>query len=531
MKKYICAILMAVVCSSCGDFLKEYSQDLTRVKTFSDLDELVVGEAFLPVGYVENSTYSLVVHNLNYLPLHFMSDELEENLALSYDPEPSVVRCRKPMFPFFTWQQDTNLDFEGKNTLESQENGYWTMAYKRIASCNMILAEAKNLTAVSADDKVLSNKVQGETYFLRALYYYTLVNLYADPYAPSTAAQTPGVPLKTTEYIEDKEFKRNTVQQVYDQIVSDLTSAEACLKDIPQPTSINRVGINAVYVFRSRIALYMQDWDTAKKYAELSLEKNSKLRSVIDLNAGEAPLSDDSPENIFAMGGVSLGYEIFVHPGGTNDYGQPNSPVFKVSDHLYGLFSDDDARKDMYVSNVYGEGNMPYVTKIDYTDNSFNAKSHISDQFLLRSAEAYLNAAEACAQLGETQNAIKYLDALRATRMYKGANVADLSGNELIKFVRQERERELCFEGQRFYDMRRYAVDANCPEVETVKHSFTTYTYKKDNYYPTSTDVYEMKTNDGALTLNIPKSVRDFQKSIGSNERPVRTPVNTIVYN
>lgn len=528
MKKllYLLMSLTLVACNS--NFLKEYSQDLARVQNFSDLDELMVGEAFLPTGMAYNAGYYVSMYNLNYLPVHYMSDELEENLNPPTDPDAIALGYRKIMFPFFTWQQDVNLDYEKKNTLESQEVSYWNFSYTHIAACNMIIAESNELKKNDEADVALYNKINGEAHFLRALYYYTLVNLYARPYAPSTASSTPGVPIKTTEYVEDKEYERNSVAEVYEQIVSDLSDAETFLKSMHTPVSIHRVGINAVYLLRSRVALYMQDWENAKKYAELSLAENKSLMSMIDWPDTESPMNGDNPENIFTMGGATLGYTLYLHPGG-DYYGTPYSPTFKVSDKLYDMYGENDARKTAFFSTIYGVGNAPYVTKIDYSDNSLSTYSEVSDQFYFRSAEAYLNGAEACAHLGLDTQAILYVDELRKNRI-KNAETTHLLGNDLIKFIRQERTREFCFEGQRWYDMRRYAVDEQCPEVETVTHTFTTYVNKSYRYVPSTTSTYELKTDDGGMTLNIPKSVRDFQNSIGSNDRPLRDAVYTKIY-
>ena len=66
-------LLMASSCSS--DFLKEYSQDLSRVKTVTDLNELLMGDCTMPLGlfYYNYGGYS---ENENYALLHFLGDEL-----------------------------------------------------------------------------------------------------------------------------------------------------------------------------------------------------------------------------------------------------------------------------------------------------------------------------------------------------------------------------------------------------------------------------------------------------------------------
>ena len=62
------------------------------------------------------------------------------------------------------------------------------------------------------------------------LNYYYLVNFYAKPYAKATADTDLGVTIKTTEYIEDIYFTRNTVAEVYKQILEDLASAKRLLQ-------------------------------------------------------------------------------------------------------------------------------------------------------------------------------------------------------------------------------------------------------------------------------------------------------------
>lgn len=70
-----------------------------------------------------------------------------------------------------------------------------------------------------------------------------------------------------------------------------------------------------------------------------------------------------------------------------------------------------------------------------------------------------MNYAEASAELGEEDDARTYVNMIR-TR----AGLPDISttGNELIESVRHEREIELMFEDQRFFDIRRWMI---APEV------------------------------------------------------------------
>ena len=66
--------------------------------------------------------------------------------------------------------------------------------------------------AENEEQELEKNRIKGETHFLRALYYFTLVNLYGQPYS-ETNRTSPGVPLKTTSYVEDKEYTMNSVDE------------------------------------------------------------------------------------------------------------------------------------------------------------------------------------------------------------------------------------------------------------------------------------------------------------------------------
>lgn len=301
---------MASSCSS--DFLKEYSQDLSRVKTVTDLNELLMGDCTLPLGEarIQNSMYYL--NNPNYAVLHFMGDELQENISTSGKPD--MMSQASTYFPFFCWQRDAWVNFEGKGTLVSSEAKYWDLAYKKIGNCNMVIDAEKNVTCDNDDDRALLRHVMGETHYLRATYYFTLVNLYGKPYAPATASATPGVPIKTSANVEDKDYVRASVAEVYDQITADLDEAENDLKDVTAPQTVYHVGIEAVYVFRSRVELFMQNWQKAADYAKLALEQDSYLQNLVGWKTGY-PISSDNKEVVYSNGASCFGNIVFPYPG------------------------------------------------------------------------------------------------------------------------------------------------------------------------------------------------------------------------
>lgn len=514
--------------TSCSDFLEEYSQDMARVQTVTDLDELLTGDCLLPLGYVSTaySTYSL--SNQNFDIVHFMGDELQENLETYYPPYNSQYYT-PTYYPYFTWQQSCFLNEEGKNSNESSEASYWLMGYQKIGKCNMILEAANEVDPEDEDDEALLNQVIGECHFLRANYYFMLVNLYAKPYAPATAATTPGIPIKTSAEIEDIEFERNSVSEVYDLIISDLNEAEQRLANLAKPKNKYRAGILAVYIFRSRIAAFMQNWSEAADYARKALALDSSLQDLRNWNDGY-PISAESAEVVFSNGSSCFGNTIFLYPNRANRYGgeYTYAPTYTISDHLLSLYDRNDARIGAYITNKDDISNRCWsYKKINNSTTHFNTYNTASDVFCLRTAEAYLLLAEAEAQMGNDAEACRQLNLLRNKRIEDAEDIS-LSGASLITFIREERERELCLEGHRWFDLRRYQVDAQYPYSTTIEHTFTFIKLVEDVDVRDHTNYYRLEPNDEAYTLDIPKQVRDHQVSIGSNPRPYRQPFKVV---
>lgn len=293
--------------------------------------------------------------------------------------------------------------------------------------------------------------------------------------------------------------------------------AEELLLNVNEQLSIYHASIEAVYILRSRVALYMQDWQTAEEYAQKALDKNSNLQNLVGADGSSYPMSLSNPEVIYSNGASCLGNILQQSPREANLW-YNFAPIWTVSDDLYQLYDDGDARKVTYVTTEDDVvDHHPTYHKIDNSVESAGKYKEVSDVFSIRTAEAYLNMAEAKAQLGEDAEACSWLSKLRQKRMSQGAEVS-LTGAELIQYVRDERARELCFEGHRWFDLRRYMVDVKYPYAKEIVHSMSSF----QNYYRDKTDYYKLEKNDAAYVLDIPKNVKDFQPSIGSNPRPQR---------
>lgn len=505
-KKYIIGIL-AFFSFSCSGFLEEYSQDQAYVRSYTDLDELLIGSGYLKSDFSET--------NFGYCPyIHLMADETQENienLGIEY------TNPRDRYFGYYTWQQRVDLGYD--KTVQGEENGDWNLIYEHINVVNMIISEISGWSGQNDTEQADINRVRGEAYFLRGMYYFWLVNLYGKPYTPETAATDLGVPLKISEYIEDKKFARNSVQENYDQVIADLTEAEKNLKDAPVK-SVFRTNITATYLLQSRVYLYMRNWEKAREYAQKALDKNDHL---IDLNAfvsGTAFLTSASVETIFSTGNNWVYQEAHA--------ASPRMKGMGTSQELLKAYTSGDLRAEKFFNQEYSDYSS-YRPCIKY---GVYGNVSVSDNHLFRTAEAYLNLAEACTYLNDETAARRALNTLRKNRFALGSNNQEItsSGKELMEEIRNERYRELCFEGHRWYDLRRYSVCDRYPLTKVLRNSYTLYVEEDWQEVPVQTFVYELKPGDAAYTLPIPKEVVSFDQ-LPDNPRPVRPVAETINYN
>lgn len=154
---------------------------------------------------------------------------------------------------------------------------FWTALYRGIARANILLANVDNNTALSAD---IRGKVKGEALFLRSYFYFLLVENWGGVpliLAPVPATQT--------------NIPRSTAKAVYEQILKDMTEAEALVTDIKTIGFGGRVNKSAVRGILARVCLSMagQPVNDVSKYAEA----RDWAKKVIDDNTANHALNTD----------------------------------------------------------------------------------------------------------------------------------------------------------------------------------------------------------------------------------------------
>lgn len=99
MRNILCTIIIASFLTACSNFLSDYSQDLSKVETAADLNELLLGDAYLPVGYYEQYNSSVAQPYNTFI--HMMSDEIQQNRSTN-ENEHSAMLSSEDMFGYFT---------------------------------------------------------------------------------------------------------------------------------------------------------------------------------------------------------------------------------------------------------------------------------------------------------------------------------------------------------------------------------------------------------------------------------------------
>jgi tetratricopeptide (TPR) repeat protein len=315
---------------------------------------------------------------------------------------------------------------------DGADDDNWQYLYNQVYVANVVIAEVLNSDGGSEAEK---NELYAEAKVHRAFAYWALVNLYGKHYDTNSAGTDLGVPLRLGIDFEE-DLSRATVQEVYDQILEDLTSVIEYLPDTQKMNFSYRPAKASAYGLLARVYLYMQQYDKAEKNAGLSLQLANEL---LDYNTVGSPfvfpISLENPEVLL--------------------WKQNNAPGFNyISDNLLALYNPaDDLR--VQLGGVPDAMLNPQLNFGFFSSKWFFGKYPVMG---FTTPEAYLIRAEANARLNNNVDLI--LADLNEVRKYRYRSGTDYelmdTGANILTVVKEERRRELCFQGQRLFDIKRY---------------------------------------------------------------------------
>lgn len=337
----------------------------------------------------------------------------------------------------------------------------WVSFYSVIFYVNQTINEGSK-TMADGNDK---NQILAEAYALRAYSYFDLVNLYGKPYNAAIAATDKGVPI-SLEIDLEQVLPTSSVQQVYDQILSDLSQAETLMVSQKQEAASRyRFSKVALKALQARVALYQQKYNTALEYANQALAIQSELQ---DLNTTTtAPNRYDSKESLLALD--------FALNNAVQNVG------YASTDLIAAYNPTEDKRLGIYFEK---SGSKYKVKKGGSTDFRVS----------FRTAELYFIKAEALLklnQLSEAKNALQPILSHRYTTTGLAAvqsQISTMDAQSFMNFILDERYREFALEGQRWFDLRR----AN----------------QKQIVHNVGGTNYTLQANDVRYTIEIPPSAK-----------------------
>ena len=447
LRLFILVFVAGLGMSGCSNFLKESSQDEVIPETVYDYSELVLNY----MGYSDIGQMLFVLSDETQL----RSDVFDWGDDYSYSMEVEGV---------FTWQPDM---WE----TETMINSAYADAYALIMGVNAVLDGIDG----ARGDQETRDRVKAEALGLRGFYYFFLVNLFGEPYNYNKEAL--GVPLKLTAALVENGMKRNTVGEVYEQIVEDLETSSELFNQLPKTRGDYRINSTTVDIILSRVYLFMERYDDAVTAASRAIESAEGLTDYTKLaeKGGFTMYSYDNSEVEWVYGDAGEVYD---------------GIILAPSSSLMDCFTGKSDRREIFWFCTYDE----YEDEIVYEEAICKISNYgTTPTNTIRISEAYLNRAEAYVlseQANKNTLALADLNELRRNRIvdYEDVNITDEA--QLLDEIRTERYAELCFEGHRWFDLRRYGMPA-------ITHDYKQ--YGKDAWM-----TYTLQEKDPLYTLPIP---------------------------
>lgn len=448
----IAAMLLAL--AGCKDFLAPKSESEFVPRTAQDLDEMLLYETYYgSKPFLTTTFFNLISDDVAVAPWTSSEKDLLSSVH------------RQSIKAIYTWQPDMYYTLEQDHVSDASFNMY-SGAYARILGCNAVLDYMHTVSGTQEE----KTRLEAEARTMRAFWYFYLVNVYGAPYNNNKEAL--GVPLHLTAAVSNENLRRNTVEECYNQVLEDLHAAEKLYLQLPSDLHWkrnNRASLPFVYLMLSRVNLYMEKWQEASDYADkLISDSRFRLLDFADFPSGSyiEVHSYKCPEVIWP----------YSYSGEFNEYENPYMMVYSMggsvafvtaSSELYYKYAADDVRRSQYLVRDMRSINYKAYSKIALKTASSDPNPNNTFARSLRLSEAYLNKAEAQAELfkengsaAAKNSAIATIDALRAKRISNPDNeqIDDRTPDRLINSIRDERRRELCFEDHRWFDLRRYGM-------------------------------------------------------------------------
>lgn len=164
----------------------------------------------------------------------------------------------------------------------------WGLLYEGITRCNIVLAKVPSISM----DQALQSRILGEAKFLRAWYYFTLVNIFGDVpviLEPKNAA--------------DLQITQSPVADIFHNVIEpDLTDAATKLPEKYSGADVGRVTNGAATALLAKAYLFQGQWELAAVTAAKVINSNRySLNQIYSRNFDAKYKNNANPESIFEV--------------------------------------------------------------------------------------------------------------------------------------------------------------------------------------------------------------------------------------
>lgn len=397
--------------------------------------------------------------------------EVESAIAAIYTPlrdqgcmgglYPTQLECYTD-FAYGRGSHAVLSNFQGLDgTNQSRIGTFWDKFYLAIRNANIVIKNAPNGSKLTQTDIA---KYVAEAKFLRAFTYFHMVRSWG------------GVPIRTEANMTEQTIKRNTADEVYQLIYSDLQFAEANLPETPslvgKPSKWAAKTLLAdVYFYQGKNA---EARDKAKEVIASNKFSLVPVATADDFSKIFGPEVITTSEEIFYLkfsrlgNSMGFGYLMYLAHPGTKYYGGGGYyTIYSTTDNPFmASWDKNDLRYSLWYPYNIGLGATTILTKKFIDPLAPNANGAGNDFPMYRYADVLLLYAEAdCRASGAvSDDAMEKLNMVHRRAYGKNPvqqnpaidfKVADYNKDTFVNLVLRERGYETQFEAKRWFDLKR----------------------------------------------------------------------------
>lgn len=409
-------------------------------------DAIPVEQAFQNMNDVNNAAngvYGTWQARRSHYISAFMTDEVRLGTGTEYRNVGNIL---------FNWLHVS----DSQDWRDGETGGVWTNLYVVIDRANRVLERMIPVPTENATEAALKTRIRGEMLAIRGMAHIELLRLFSA--TASYSGSDLGV-VAQRNYAQDVATYfpgRSTQAEVVAFIDSSLSEARALIPS--NYADISRITRNAVIASQARLALYTRNWQKV-------VDSASAVLANVPITTNRTTFENLWRTKVVPATGTEVIWKLNVTPANLGNAvgslwqdlngAQQAAPAIKL---LNTYDQANDVRYSVYfrTPTTVPAGTRNLIAKYGVVPNALMVPENFEyDIKMIRSSELLLARAEAYAEMDMLTEANNDLAALRAARITAYTHTPITVKEDLINAILLERYKELCYEGQRYIDLKR----------------------------------------------------------------------------